>query len=374
MAPRVAIVGTGWGLSVQAPAFRMAGIEVVALWGRSEEKAGRLAGERGIPFATSEVDRILERPDVDLVSVTTPPHTHRETAVAALAAGKHVLCEKPFALNAAEAEAMVAAARARPDLLALVDHELRFLPAYRRFRELLADGYVGELFHVEVTHHSPGRLDPAKPWSWWSQREKGGGYWGAIGSHYVDLLHWLLGGRAGHRTGAVSASLRTLVPERPDREGRPRKVTADEQALVRLRLDSPDPEHEGPAPCVIHLSAGVAGPPPHRLQVAGSQGTLRYEGHRLLGQRMDPRGSPRRTEDLTPDPRAQPVDGRDDDWSRASLHLARALRDALETGDGTSLAGLAATFEDGLRTQRVLDAARASSDAGEGWVEVTMRL
>lgn len=367
MAPRVAMIGTGWALRVQTAAFREAGLEVAALWSRSEEKAGRLAAERGIPFATSELRRILERPEIDLVSVTTPPHTHREVALAALAAGKHVLCEKPFALNEAEAEEMAAAARSRPDRLALIDHELRFLPVHRRFRELLADDFVGQLFHVEISHHSPGRLDPEIPFDWWSERSKGGGYWGALGSHYVDLLRWLLAAAGRYRIAGAAATLQALVPERRDAEGRLRPVTADDQALVRLRLEDEDGRA---VPVVLHLSAGVAAPPPHRIQVAGSRGTLRYEGQRLLGQRVEPGALARTVEDFTPEPGAGAVDGRDDDWSRGSVHLGRALRDALETGDGSSLAGLAATFDDGLSTQRVLDAARASSDAGGGWVEI----
>jgi predicted dehydrogenase len=367
MAPRVALIGTGWALRVQASAFREAGLEVAALWGRSEEKARRLAGERGIPLGTSDLPRILEHPEIDLVSVTTPPHTHREVTLAALAAGKHVLCEKPFALDAAEAAEMAAAARARPDRLSLVDHELRFLPVHRRFRELLAEDFAGPLHHVEITHHSPGRLDPDIPFDWWSEREKGGGYWGALGSHYVDLLHWLLAAAGRYRIAAAAATLQPLIPERRDAEGRMRPVTADEEALVRLRLEDEDGRS---VPVVLHLSAGVAGPPPHRIQVAGARGALRYEGQRLLGQRVEPDADRRRVEDFTPDPGTGPVDGRDDDWARGSVHLGRALRDALETGDGSSLAGLAATFDDGLRTQRVLDAAWASSDAGGGWVEI----
>lgn len=364
---RVALIGTGWSLRTQASAFRAGGLEIAALWSRGEEKARRLAAEHGIPYATAELDRVLERPDVDLVSVTTPPHTHREVALRALEAGKHVLCEKPFALDAAEAEAMAAAARSRPDRLALVDHELRFLPAYGRLRELLADGWAGELFHVEVTHHSPGRLDPEIPFDWWSEREMGGGFWGAIGSHYVDLLCWLLGGGGPCRVEGASATLRTLVPKRRDRQGLTRRVTADDQAIVRLRLRAAAGD---PLPALLHLSAGVAGGSSHRLLVAGSRGSLRYDGERLLGHRFEPGRRSSEAQDLTPAPGAEPVDGRDDDWTRGTVHLARALREALGEGDGRALTSRAATFEDGLCTQRVLDAGRASSDAGEIWIEI----
>ncbi len=360
---KVGIVGTGWGVRTQVPAFRAAGLEVAGIWARSEAKARRVAAEHGIPFATADVGALLERPEIALVSVTTPPATHLPFAEAALAAGKHVLCEKPTALDAAEAEAMLQASAAHPGRLARIDHELRFVPAFGRFRELLADGYVGEIHHAEASHLGPGRLDPEQRWDWWSDRAQGGGYLGALGSHYLDLLAWLL----GRPVAAVRATLATFVPERRDGDGVLRPVTADDFALVALRFAGPIEAPEAPeAPGLLHLSAAVASPPPHRLLVAGSEGALRYEGRRLLGRK---RGA-REDEDFTPDSGAPlPAGLRDNDWTLGSIHLARALHAFLAEGRAEPLAR-AATFADGLATQRLLDAARASADEGGGWKEV----
>lgn len=103
MSGRIAILGTGWGARVQVPAFRAAGLDVAALWGRTPEKAEGAAAQAGVAFASADVAAILARPDVDLVSIVTPPSTHAELALAALAAGKHVVCEKPTARDAGEA-------------------------------------------------------------------------------------------------------------------------------------------------------------------------------------------------------------------------------------------------------------------------------
>jgi len=192
---RVGILGTGWGASVQVPAFRRAGMEVVALWGRSEDKARRVAAELSIPFATCDENALVAHQKVGLVSVVIPPHLHARQAIKALEAGKHVLAEKPTALNAREAGQMLEAARAHPGQLALIDHELRFLPSRRRMQSLIQEGYVGEVFAVEGVSRGVGLLNPRRSWNWWSEAEKGGGLVGAIGSHFVDALTWLIGRR-----------------------------------------------------------------------------------------------------------------------------------------------------------------------------------
>src|SRR5437016_2327030 len=134
---RVGIIGTGWGARVQVPAFREAGLEVVAIAGHNPERTRRAADEHQIaPF---DDWRALIASNVDLVTIVTPPSEHLQMARAALDAGKHVLCEKPTALNVAEAEQLVAAARDHPDQISLIDHELRFLPSFRVARERIGE-------------------------------------------------------------------------------------------------------------------------------------------------------------------------------------------------------------------------------------------
>src|SRR5687767_4388291 len=133
---RVGIVGTGWGTRVQVPLFREAGLQVVGIAGFHAAKTREVAA--GLGLRAYDDWRELVASDLDLVSVTAPPSEHREMAIAALEAGKHVICEKPTALDAGEAKELVDAANARPEQIAIVDHELRFLPAWRETRERMS--------------------------------------------------------------------------------------------------------------------------------------------------------------------------------------------------------------------------------------------
>src|SRR5579884_2652620 len=199
---RVGIIGRGWGDRSQAPAFRDAGLDVVAIVGHNDWR-------RAIDAA-------------DLVSVVTPPSTHLEIATAALDAGKHVICEKPTALDANQAEKLVAASRAHPSQIAIIDHELRFLPSFRAARERI--GELGAIRYAEVRYASPSRGERSRPWNWWSDASQGGGVWGAVGSHFIDALRYL-----GCEIEAVQAMLATIITERSGR-----KVTSDDFAAVHL--------------------------------------------------------------------------------------------------------------------------------------------
>lgn len=354
MAIRIAILGTGWGTRVQLPCFRSAGLEVTAVWARRSEAAREVMLRHGVPYVGTDWQKLLQEAEVDLVSVVSPPNLHREMTLAALEAGKHVLCEKPMALDAGEAVAMDEASRKHPGSLALLDHELRFLPSRRTFRRALRDGFVGEVFHAEGTYFSSFRLDPEEPWNWWSDRALGGGLLGALGSHVVDSLTWLL----GRSVTAVVAQESTPIAGRLDIAGHLKPVTADDYATLQLRF-------EGEIPAVVQLSAVAAGPPTHRLSVSGSEGALLWEAGRLLAYR---RGS-EEAEVLAQDPpTALPHGVPNQPFARGTMYLGGALRQALQEGDSGALEP-AASFRDGLAVQRVLDAARESRDS-RAWVEI----
>jgi predicted dehydrogenase len=203
---RIGIIGTGWGARTQAPAFRFAGLEIGGIAGSDPDKTRRVAEDLGVP--AFEDWRVLARaPEIDLVTIVTPPSEHASMALAALEAGKHVLSEKPTALDAREARRMVEAAARRPDQLALIDHELRFLPSWRAACERVRE--IGPIRYAEVRYSSPGRADRTRPWNWWSDARLGGGVWGAVGSHFVDAVRYLVG-----EVEAVQALLHTFIAER----------------------------------------------------------------------------------------------------------------------------------------------------------------
>jgi predicted dehydrogenase len=346
---RIGIVGTGWGARVQVPTFREAGLDVTAIAGFHGQKTRELADELGLR-AHDDWREVVTAEDVDLVSIVTPPSEHRLMAVAALEAGKHVLCEKPTALNALEAEHLLAAAKRRPEQLALIDHELRFLPAWREARQRM--GELGPVRYVEVRYASPSRGDRSRAWNWWSDANRGGGIWGAVGSHYVDAIRYF-----GMEVEAVQAMLRTIIDRRPFGDAA-REVTADDFASVDLRLASG-------AVAVLQFSVVSSGPDEDSLfTIYCEEGALRFSGEEVL---LSTGGAPF-TRMAGEAMQKRPGNSPGGAFGTGTLHLGRALRAALDDGDRDALAP-AATFEDGLMQQRVLDAARRSSRDG-GWTPV----
>ena len=347
---RVGIVGTGWGTRVQVPLFREAGLEVVALAGFHRNKTREIAAELALR-AHDDWRGVIDDAEVELVSVATPPSEHREIALAALAAGKHVICEKPTAMNAGEARELVESARRHPERVAIIDHELRFLPSWRDARARIEE--IGAVRYAEVRYSSPSRGDRRRAWNWWSDASRGGGIWGAVGSHFVDALRYF-----GMEIEAVQAMLRTTIAQRPFDDAM-REVTSDDFASVDLRLS-------GGAAAVMTFSAVASGPDEASMMtIYGERGAMRFGGEEVL---LSTGGSPFAR--MAGGEMAQrPGNSPGGAFGTGTLHLGRALRAALDGGDSAALAP-AASFDDGLMQQRVLDAARESSARGGGWVAV----
>ncbi len=187
--------------------------EVVAL--ASPSTAERAARDAKVPAAFPSCAAMLAGAELDAVTVASPPFAHREDVLAALAAGKHVVCEKPFALDPAGAQAMVEAAAAAGTACG-VAHEFRFVPQALALHELIANGHLGPLRNLEITVlRTHLRRHERRPRSWWFERERGGGLAGALMSHLVDHADWL----AGRAPAASAGILRTAHAERDDDQG-----------------------------------------------------------------------------------------------------------------------------------------------------------
>jgi predicted dehydrogenase len=345
----VAIVGTGWGTRVQVPTFREAGLRVVGIAGHHEEKTRALAAELDLR-ASADWRELVTADEVDLVSIVTPPSEHREMALAALEAGKHVLLEKPTALNASEAQELVDAARAHPEQLALIDHELRFLPSWRAAREAIGD--IGAVRYAEVRYASPARGDRNREWTWWADAKRGGGIWGAVGSHFIDALRYF-----GIELEEARGMMATLIAKRPYGDEM-RDVTADDFASVDLRANNG-------AVVAMTFSTVSTGPDEAAMfTIYGERGAMRFAGEEVL---LSTSNGPFTTFAGGPMEK-RPGNSPGGAFGTGTLHLGRALRAALDDGDRDALTP-AATFEDGLMQQRVLDAARRASDDG-GWVRI----
>lgn len=345
-AVRIGFIGTGFARRVQLPALAFVpGTTASAIASGHRANADAVAREFGIPRVFEDGVALAQSPDVDLVVVSATPDAHARYAVAALEAGKHVLCEKPMAIDGFEASQMVAASKQHPDSVAWIDHQLRYEPNRRRARELIRSNAIGEVRHIELALKPYLRGDGrpqtfAAPWSWWFDAARGGGILGAVGSHLVDLCRFWTGREITYVAGLAE----TYVKDRTDDSGVPRAVTSDDFASCVLRTAN------GVA-VTLTLSTVAHHGVGHLGQVTGSEGTLLLTGETKL--ELGKPGGP--LEDISaPDDLFEHVKP-NNMWARSFVRL---LRDMVRVIAGDAPEGEPATFIDGWQVQRVLDAVR----------------
>jgi predicted dehydrogenase len=259
----VAVVGTGFGQKVHIPGFQAyPGTKVVAVYHRDLEQAQVIAQSHNIPYACNQISHILDLPEVQAVSIATPPFCHYEMATAVLQAGKHLLLEKPTALNASQAKELYQLALAK-EVVATLDFEFRFVPGWQLFAELLSQGYVGSKRLIRIDWLGSSRANAERPWNWYSRKDQGGGALGSLGSHAFDYIHWLFGS-----VRRLNAHLNTAIHQRPDpMTGELKPVDSDDTCMIMLELA------DG-TPCLVSISSVVHAHRTHWLEVYGDQGTL----------------------------------------------------------------------------------------------------
>ncbi len=355
----IGIVGTGFARTTQIPGFRdCMGAKVVAIASRNRDRAEVIAKEFGIEHVAADWQELVAHRDVDLVSIVTPPSTHMEITLAALENRKAVLCEKPMALNAGEAARMVEKAKAT-GVLALIDHELRFLNSRRVMRGMLQSGAIGSVRHCSYVFRSDYRGIADRAWDWWSDKTMGGGALGAIGSHVVDSYRWML----SSEVTKVFGMLTTHITQRPDKNnGGLRAVTTDDEAKLLFRF-SDGPHTEG-ATGAASISVVESGKYENRFEIYGTKGALMVEETGELWRSPTGSGAWRPVQ-VDQDHMAQGM--REGSWSRGFTGFSIAIVEAMRAGKTTVKD--AATFEDGYRVQLALDAIRASNESG-CWVTV----
>ncbi|AFY31522.1 Gfo/Idh/MocA family protein [Calothrix sp. PCC 7507] len=259
----VAIIGTGFGQKVHIPGLQAHHrTAVVAVYHRDINKAKAIAESYNIRHACDTIADILALPEVQAVSISTPPFLHYEMAKKVLQAGKHLLLEKPTALNADEAKELYQLARDK-GVIATVDFEFRFVPGWQLFAELLSADYVGKKRLIRIDWLGSSRADASRPWNWYSSQEKGGGALGSLGSHAFDYIYWLFG-----PVRRLSAHLSTAIPTRVDPvSSEVKPVETDDNCLLTLELA------DG-TPCQVTISAVVHASRTHWVEVYGDRGTL----------------------------------------------------------------------------------------------------
>lgn len=351
MSFRIGIVGAGFGSQVHVPAFRAAGGEVVAIAASTEEKAQAIASSHDIPSAYGDWRALVSAPDIDVVSIATPPWLHADIVQEALKHGKHVLCEKPFCMTAAEGAACVDVAQAS-SLRTAINFEFREIPAFQSVHNMYREGFFGELRHVHVRWITGGWCGSDRPWSWQCDASRGGGVLGALGVHVFDYLAWMFGPIV-----SVSAALHTGVPKRPLREGGEREVTAEDNAHVLLRF-------ENGAIATVTVSQVAAQGTGHWLEVHGSKGSATAGSPMVsdYGKGFSCSATSRSDgQTFTPDLPVSPADAHSD--GRIGLMESLAAKFVQGEGDLPS-------FVDGLRSQLVRFAALQSQKEAR-WVDIS---
>lgn len=346
MTIRTAIFGASFAKAAYLPALRLVpDVEVVAIASNRLESAQAVATEFNIPAAYSDWQQLLEKHPLDLVCVVTPTVYHAPMTLAALESGSHVICEKPMAMNEAEARQMFESAQAK-GRVHLLGHELRFNPNRRKIKQLIDSGALGKVRHVNIVNISAGWGDPTSrsKGDWWSDAAMGGGRLGANGSHQLDLLRFWLGD-----VGAVSGQLATMVPDHVDKvTGEHWTATADDQVSWIAEMRSG-------AIASVFLSGVARHSMGNSAAIYGSEGTIQ------LSDNDEVLRFARAGEDFQdasePDPNSgKPGVGRGI-WNVSFVSLVKEVTDAIrehrQPREG-------ATFYDGLQTQRAMDAVRRS--------------
>jgi len=349
----IGIIGTGFARTTQIPAFqRVEDAFIASVASHSLENAKTTAEASGAAHFTSDWRETVAHPEVDLVCITTPPIYHHQMTLAALASNKHVLCEKPMAMNVAEAEEMCAAARGK-NVLTLIDHELRFQDGRQKAFAMLRENMIGTVRHVKAFFRAPHRGDPNVAWNWWSDVDSGGGALGAIGSHVIDSFNWLL----GTRISRVFCQLEAQIKTRVDKNGESRKVTSDDEVNLVLRFA--DSSLTQDATGVVSLSMTEGPSYKNILELHGSLGSMKIDAKGGLS--IAPRGE-KRWEMVETDA-GETIEGiADTGFARGFVNFAPKIVEAIR--DGKTAIEYAATFEDGLAVQRVIDAAHESNNSG----------
>jgi predicted dehydrogenase len=340
-----------------------------AICGR-DQAAVRAAAER-LGWAAWETDwkRLIARDDVDLVDVCTPGSSHAEISIAALEAGKHVLCEKPLANTVEEARAMAdaASAAAAHGVKAMVGFNFRRVPAVALARQLVAAGRLGAIRHVRGAYLASHLIDPGFPLLWRLRADQAGsGALGDLAAHAIDLAQYL----AGDHIAGVSALTETFVKERPLPDGSGMgPVTVDDAVELIARF-------EGGAVGTFEATRFATGHKEGlRVEINGERGAVVWELDRLNELQWfdatDERGIRgfrriRATEREHPYAGAWWPDGHTIGYEHTFTHEVRDLLEAIGTG-----ADPEPSFADGLQVQQVLDAALRSAASSSAWMAVS---
>lgn len=353
---RVGAVGPGWWTeTMYVPAVAShPNAELTAICGRNRERTQRFADAHGIEHVFTDPDEMFASGTIDAVIISTVNKTHHPLTMAALDAGIHVLCEKPLAMNADEADEMAARAR-DTGLVCHVPFTYRFMPIFQYAKRLLDESFVDRPYLLNLRYFTGFARDGEYAWRF-DRDEAGAGVIGDLGSHWIDMARWMLG-----EVSAVSCVLSHHVERAPHPDGREYDVTDDGASIVL--------EFESGAQGVVVVSAVCHEDGPfgqsHHLDLHGSGGTIYatndWKEHQEVrgGRAGEPIETMRIPDDIWLGARSDTVHNTYRDVYRGQDVLTRgwlsAIRDGVTTEPG---------FDDGAAVQRIIDACLRSAAEG----------
>ncbi|MCC4247750.1 Gfo/Idh/MocA family protein [Microbacterium testaceum] len=383
---RVAMIGYGFMGAAHSVGWRQAPhvfdlarpVEMAVVVGRNADAVASAAAKWGWAESATDWREVIERPDIDIVDIVTPGDSHAEIAIAALEAGKHVLCEKPLANTVAEAEAMAEAAeRARArGIRSMVGFTYRRVPAVTLLRDMIAEGAVGTVQQVRAAYRQDWLVDPRMPLAWRLQKEHAGsGALGDIGAHIIDMTRFV----TGLDIDSVTGTLETIVKERPLQaagsglsgsagEG-VGQVTVDDAAIFTGRLSN------GALASFEATRFATGRKNALTIEVSGDRGALAFDLEDLNSLRFYDRTAPEGRQGFTQILVTEPVHPYVSAWWPAGhmlgyehgfSHQVVDLVEAIDAGTDPH-----PSFAEGLSVQRVLDAVERSSNNDSAWTGVT---
>jgi predicted dehydrogenase len=355
----------------QAPRFfnLKANVELHTLCGRHAASVQAARAQLGWQNAATDWQEVVESPLIDIVDIGAPNDLHAEIAIAAARNGKHILCEKPLALNVKQAEAMLAAAQ-KAKVVHMVCHNYRRIPAIALGKKMIGEGALGKIFHFHARYAQDWLVDPEFPINWRLQKEtSGSGANGDINAHIIDLGRYLVG-----EFKEVCGLLNTFVAERPLADALAKgarkmgKVTVDDAALLIGRM-------ENGVLANLEATRFAAGRKNHiEIEINGSKGSLYFDFEDMNRLKFfngdDPKDRQGFRDILVTERGMQPYTshwwppGHIIGYEHTFVHTVADFINACADGKPVQ-----PTFEDGLKNQRVLAAVEESNQKGR-WVKL----
>lgn len=334
---RVGVIGSGFIGNIHVDGLRHAqGAEIVAVASKTPGKAEKFAAERGIPDAYEDYRKILEQDDIDAITVAVPNYLHEEVVVAAAQAGKHIMCEKPFARTIQEAEQMLKAVR-EAGVKLVYGEMLCFAPKYVRAKRLVDEGALGKVFLVKQSEEHDG---PHSPW-FWDVNLSGGGVLLDMGCHSIEFARWILN---RPQVKSVQATMGQFVHQD--------KTKGEDHCICII-------EFENDAIAIAENSWGKTGGIDDRCEIYGTKGNTRADlihGNALITHSKTGYGYAVEKADTTT---GWTFTGFEEEWNygfpqemQHFINVVKGTETPIETG------------EDGLEVLKIIYAAYQS--AGEG--------